>query len=160
MSQDPNCHFLSNMNPSVCTMSGLRIESLVRLDPVDFSYTVLDDCIFGGLEVALGTTNACLPFFRPLLKLVPTPSIFSRQRQSMHSSEASSNPGNKFLGKGPSHGDDNLYPLRRVYGESYIARVGLIENAAEREDVHPGRITMNRSVTMSVDSKSSLKEFV
>lgn len=160
MSQNPSCLSRPNLDPSVCTMSALRIESLVRLNPADFSYTVLDDCIYGGLEVALGTTNACLPFFRPLLKRLPTPCIFSRQRQSTHGSEASSNPRNKFLGKGPPHSGDNLYPLRRLNEESYVARVGLIENAAERENTHPGRIMMNRSVTMSVDSKSSLKEFL
>jgi hypothetical protein len=47
-------------------MSAARIKSVLDLDPLDFTYTVVQDTIFGGLEVELGIINACLPVLRPL----------------------------------------------------------------------------------------------
>lgn len=52
----------------ICIFTGLRIKSVLDLDPLDFTYTMVDDLIFGGLEIELGIINACLPLLQPILK--------------------------------------------------------------------------------------------
>lgn len=54
----------------ICIFTGLRIKSVLDLDPLDFTYTMVDDLIFGGLEIELGIINACLPLLQPILKKV------------------------------------------------------------------------------------------
>lgn len=47
-------------------MSAVRIKCILDLAPLDFTYTIVNDTIFGGLEIELGIINACLPILRPL----------------------------------------------------------------------------------------------
>ncbi|EFR05444.1 integral membrane protein [Nannizzia gypsea CBS 118893] len=57
----------------VCIFSGLRIYAVLTLNVNDYSHSMIKDITFGGLEVELGTINACLPFYRPLVaKYIPS----------------------------------------------------------------------------------------
>ncbi|PHH71188.1 hypothetical protein CDD82_6688 [Ophiocordyceps australis] len=51
----------------ICAFTAARIKSVLDLDPMDFTYTMIPDLIFGALEIELGIINACLPLLRPLL---------------------------------------------------------------------------------------------
>lgn len=53
---------------SICAITAARIKSVLEIDPLDFTYTIVADTIFGGLEIELGIINACLPLLRPLLR--------------------------------------------------------------------------------------------
>ncbi|PHH64773.1 hypothetical protein CDD81_4035 [Ophiocordyceps australis] len=51
----------------ICAFTAARIKSVLDLDPMDFTYTMIPDLIYGALEIELGIINACLPLLRPLL---------------------------------------------------------------------------------------------
>lgn len=142
-------------------MSALRIKALLELDPNDFSYTILVDVIYGGLEVTLGTTNACLPFFRPLLKLIPGPAIFSRQTQSTLTSDWSSKPDNKALSKGLSRGNIQSYPLAAVSvsGDPQVDDTDLMGRAPGGDASQPGGMANQSGLSVSYNG-SSLTESV
>ncbi|ROW14766.1 hypothetical protein VPNG_03832 [Cytospora leucostoma] len=50
----------------ICGLTAARINSIVSLDAMDFTYTVVPDLIFGALEIELGIVVACLPILRPV----------------------------------------------------------------------------------------------
>ncbi|KUI72102.1 hypothetical protein VM1G_08049 [Cytospora mali] len=61
----------------ICGLTAARIKSVVELDSLDFTYTVVPDLIFGALEVELGIVNACLPIMRPVgRKVFGSSSVF------------------------------------------------------------------------------------
>jgi len=53
---------------SICAITAARIKSVVDINPLDFTYTVVPDSIYGGLELELGIINACLPLLRHLFR--------------------------------------------------------------------------------------------
>ena len=83
----------NELSPRICVFSALRIVAVVRLDPLDFTYSSVPDIIYGGLEVQLGIINACLPMLQPLVskavgansKLGPYISRVFRTRESYRS---------------------------------------------------------------------------
>ncbi|KAI0186725.1 hypothetical protein F4808DRAFT_447285 [Astrocystis sublimbata] len=62
----------------ICTLTAVRIKSVLDLASGDFTYHVVPDLIFGALEIELGIVNACLPILGPLITKLfrpdPTPS--------------------------------------------------------------------------------------
>ena len=55
------------LSPSVCTITILRIISLLQLNFSDLSYNITTVTIWGCLEPTLGIMSACLPVLPPLL---------------------------------------------------------------------------------------------
>lgn len=56
------------------------------MDPLDFTYTLVPDLIFGALEIELGIVVACLPILRPVARKISGSnylySVFGRGRSS------------------------------------------------------------------------------
>ncbi|KAI0389464.1 hypothetical protein F5Y17DRAFT_448888 [Xylariaceae sp. FL0594] len=50
----------------ICGLTAARIHSIILLDSADFTYSVVEDLVFGALEIELGIVNACLPVLGPL----------------------------------------------------------------------------------------------
>ncbi|KAF3898456.1 Integral membrane protein [Trichophyton interdigitale] len=119
----------------VCIFSGLRIYAVLTLDVNDYSYSMIKDVTFAGLEVELGAINACLPFYRPLVaKYIPSLK-FDRNSSGRSYSSAKSRPGqvpcSNEGGSRDSRGSQNpLNPPRcnpyvdEVVGEPYARRDG------------------------------------
>ncbi|KAI1439380.1 hypothetical protein F5Y02DRAFT_405874 [Annulohypoxylon stygium] len=101
----------------ICGLSAARIKSVLSLDPLDFTYSVVTDLIFGALEIELGIVNACLPILRPLVrKVFQSESTFfkgwSKKTNSIASKtykSSTSNSNRKFR-----YLPDDIYPLREV----------------------------------------------
>ena len=55
------------LSPSVCTITVLRIISLLQLNFSDLSYNIVTVTIWGCLEPCIGIMSACLPVLPPLL---------------------------------------------------------------------------------------------
>ena len=55
------------LSPSVCTITILRIISLLQLNFSDLSYNIVTATIWGCLEPCIGIMSACLPVLPPLL---------------------------------------------------------------------------------------------
>ena len=55
------------LSPSVCTITILRIISLLQLNFSDLSYNIITVTIWGCLEPCIGIMSACLPVLPPLL---------------------------------------------------------------------------------------------
>lgn len=55
------------LSPSVCTITILRIISILQLNFSDLSYNIVTATIWGCLEPCIGIMSACLPVLPPLL---------------------------------------------------------------------------------------------
>ncbi|ROV87579.1 hypothetical protein VMCG_10606 [Cytospora schulzeri] len=54
----------------ICALTAARINSVLALDPLDFTYTVVPNLIFGALEIELSIVNACLPILRRVVRKI------------------------------------------------------------------------------------------
>jgi len=145
----------------VCVMSALRIESVLALQDTDFTYTVVPDLIYGGLEVELGIINACLPIMQPVFnKHFGADGIFSRLRSKITSSNKSESGRNwpsysdKNANSLPKHRPqrirDDVYALYPTTTTSY-ADVDLEQSYAGHDRTG---ITVTQDLTISRSDKS------
>ncbi|OJK01626.1 hypothetical protein ASPACDRAFT_116530 [Aspergillus aculeatus ATCC 16872] len=140
----------------VCVMSGIRIKALIQLDQNDFTFTVLDDCLYGLLEISLGIINACLPFLRPLASSARLGSRTggSQSKGQLLSDEPPRARKQQQLLSGAS---TDTVSLHKVAGNSGCAtHISLgPEDTGTGERVGGGkRIMVNRSVSMSIQTGS------
>ncbi|EEQ29907.1 hypothetical protein McanMca71_006285 [Microsporum canis] len=104
----------------VCIFSGLRVYAVLSLAVNDYSYTVVKDVTFGGLEVELGAINACLPFYRPLAaKYIPSLKFDRNQSRKTYvdATRTAHIPCSSEGGSRGSRGSQN--PLHPISSGSY-----------------------------------------
>ena len=70
----------------ICVLSAVRIKSIVDLDLLDFSYSVVPDGVYSVLEPCLGVINASLPVLQPVTERLASSRLFSRLKGSLISS--------------------------------------------------------------------------
>ncbi|KAK2868033.1 hypothetical protein FQN49_003229 [Arthroderma sp. PD_2] len=143
----------------VCVFSALRIYALMKLDVVDFSFTVVSDANFGGLEVELGTINACLPFYRPLVaKYIP--GLKSDRKPTGKTWEdttrPSQYPGSGERGSRGSRGSQkplhprvpDPYGIEPVTSQSYVGRGGngQLDDSSLEKGLPEEQITVDQSI--------------
>lgn len=81
------------MRPNrICVLSAVRIKSIVDLDLLDFSYSVVPDGVYSVLEPCLGVINASLPVLQPVTEKLATSKLFSRLKGSLMSSSRNQQP--------------------------------------------------------------------
>lgn len=76
----------------ICVLSAVRIKSIVDLDLLDFSYSVVPDGVYSVLEPCLGVINASLPVLQPVTEKLATSRLFSRLKGSLMSSSRNQQP--------------------------------------------------------------------
>jgi hypothetical protein len=115
--------FILGLGLVICALTAARIESVLALDPLDFTYTMVPDLILGALEVELGIVNACLPILRPLFsRFFGSKSRFASgwtrksKNDSAHKSGVSSMPHSSVSASRRFQplGDDDTIPLDQV----------------------------------------------
>ncbi|KAI1500752.1 hypothetical protein F5X99DRAFT_385366 [Biscogniauxia marginata] len=104
----------------ICGLTAARIHSVLALDPLDFTHSVVPDIILGALEIELGVVNACLPILRPLIrKAFESHPAFSwewSKKTGTTSASSKSRKGHMFMKNNMSFQllPDNEYPLVEV----------------------------------------------
>ena len=134
-------------------MSAARIKCVLDLDPMDFTYTIVEDTIFGGLEIELGIINACLPILRPLFgKMFAATSgltsvwskktdLDSSDRQQIWSKQKSQADSKDFRLLKNDH-----YPLNNMTSSNVE-----FDSEGNREQ-YPGKITVTQYVDVYTSS--------
>lgn len=115
----------------ICGLTAARIKSVLELDPLDFTYSVVPDLIFGALEIELGIVNACLPILRPLVrKVFGSDSTFLRGWSKKSEGNSDSSKTHKNSGLSDNGGferlAENTYPLNntahQIYSDGEMSR--------------------------------------
>jgi hypothetical protein len=133
-------------------MSAARIKSVLDLDPLDFTYTVVQDTIFGGLEVELGIINACLPVLRPLFGKAFTAKSTLSNSWSRKTEPSSQKPISTW-----SHtkAQSRSKKFKRLEDDSFImseltstcdAEFDMEGQPGQAQNVIPGEVTVTRNV--------------
>ncbi|KAI9794885.1 MAG: hypothetical protein M1816_003014 [Peltula sp. TS41687] len=142
----------------VCVITSLRIVSLVELDESDFTYTVVLDSIWGGMEIELGIICACLPFYQPLIsKVFGGSSTFWSRLRSNRGSSGGGKKWSEYSAGTPlrtNNSDDStakrsqrldvkpVYPLDDFTTTCDVD--SMVNDDVERAE--PGRVTVTRQV--------------
>ncbi|KAF3480941.1 uncharacterized protein GIQ15_06288 [Arthroderma uncinatum] len=145
----------------VCIFSALRIYALLKLSVQDFSFSVINDANFGGLEVELGTINACLPFYRPLAaKYIP--GLKSDRKPAAktweNTARPSQYPGSGERGSRSSRGsqkplhphDPDPYGIKPVTPQAYSRENGNgpLDDSSLEKGLPDEQITVDRSINI------------
>ncbi|KAK2735824.1 hypothetical protein FQN57_001101 [Myotisia sp. PD_48] len=137
---------------SVCIVSGLRIESLLSLKEENFTFTVIRDATYGALEVQLGTTNACLPFYRPLLlRYFPKLQTRSTTGKTWENSDRTRDTMERSRRLKLLASD--TYGIDTLTSQTYAARDSRGDSRSIDMATPPEQITVNQSIDIYYEPK-------
>ncbi|RDL41339.1 Uncharacterized protein BP5553_01318 [Venustampulla echinocandica] len=124
----------------ICAITAARIQSVLNLDPMDFTYTVVEDTIFGGLELELGIINACLPILRPLFSKAfgsnsALASIWTRKTENDSTDKSKTNWSSQKESKRFHRLNDDTYPLTDLTTTTIYANNDVESQVEQGRDV-------------------------
>lgn len=153
----------------ICGLSAARIKSVLSLDPLDFTYSVVPDLVFGALEIELGIVNACLPILRPLVrKAFAADSTFFKgwSKKAEMNSDGSEAHKSSMINRNRNFErlSDTIYPLTEIVSgvpsnetadEYHVDSIYYTEDSREPR---PGDIMVRRDFSMyRMSTKNALQ---
>lgn len=160
-------HYPLTFPQRICCLTAARIKSVLSLDPLDFTYSVVPDLVFGALEIELGIVNACLPLLRPVLnKLSGSEWDFATgwtRKTDMGDRSSKNQKGSGYVNhRSFDRLPDNIYPLSGVAPGASTnhstarAHVDSFDDLEEGGPKHPGDIMVRKAFYISRTSLGAI----